>query len=266
VLLPLVPDVALIGDRLNPRRLMELVLLLLAIQAAGHVARRILGERRGLVVAGLASGFVSATATTATMASRAMRHPEERSACVRAAIAANLATMAQLLIVALATNPALIPALWPPALGGALVIVLFTVRPARPVGEASVARETPEASPHAAISLRDALTIAAILAIVQLLAQWLQTAYGAPGLLAAAMIAGLADVHAAAAALFMQQGADMRAVALPLSGALIANTFAKLVAAQAAGDWAFGLRVAPALVAFAGTFAGVLWLMTRASG
>ena len=88
VLLPLLPDRALFGDFFNPRALGRLVAVLLALQVAGHVAQRIVGAQRGLVLAGLASGFVSSTATIATMAARSREHPDELGACARAAVCA----------------------------------------------------------------------------------------------------------------------------------------------------------------------------------
>ena len=72
--LPLVPggpQAALGGVDL--RRLAGLVLLILLLQAAGHIALRSLGARAGLPLAGFFSGFVSSTATIASMGARA-RH------------------------------------------------------------------------------------------------------------------------------------------------------------------------------------------------
>ena len=48
---------------LNPHTIWVVVILIMAIGAAGHVAVRVLGARFGLPIAGLASGFVSSTAT-----------------------------------------------------------------------------------------------------------------------------------------------------------------------------------------------------------
>ncbi|MFN5685188.1 MgtC/SapB family protein, partial [Bradyrhizobium sp.] len=64
VVLPLLPDQP-IGPfgALNLRSIWMLVVLMMAIGAAGHVAMRLLGARGGLAVSGFASGFVSSTAT-----------------------------------------------------------------------------------------------------------------------------------------------------------------------------------------------------------
>ena len=52
---------------LNPAKIWLLVVLLTGIGWVGYIGVRALGPQRGLLVTGLAGGFVSATATTASM-------------------------------------------------------------------------------------------------------------------------------------------------------------------------------------------------------
>ncbi len=261
VLLPLLPDRALFGDFFNPRALGRLVAVLLALQVAGHVAQRIVGAQRGLVLAGVASGFVSSTATIATMAARSREHPDELGACARAAVASNIATMVQLLLVAAAVQPAWLAALWLPALCGGVVAVLFSV-----IGRAPARSEVPPpAEGQAAIRLRDALIIAGVITAVQLAAQFLSERFGTAGLTAAAAVAGFADLHAAAAAMFTQAAPRdaheaARALLLPLSAAVVTNMTSKLVGAYVAGGMRFLVRVAPAVIAISAVFAIVLSL------
>jgi uncharacterized membrane protein (DUF4010 family) len=261
VVLPLLPDRALFGEFFNPRTLGRLVAVLLAIQVLGHVGQRVLGARHGLVLAGLAAGFVSSTATIATMGSRARAYPAELAGCVRAAVASNIATMAQLLLVAAAVQPAWLAALWLPALCGGAVALAFSFL-GKSAGPSAAATPQPE---RAAIRLRDALLVAGVITVVQLAAQFLKAEFGAAGLTAAAAVAGFADVHAAAAALFtleapMAQGEAARMLAVPMTAALLTNMASKLVAAQVAGGAAFLARVAPAVLAMSAAFAAVLWL------
>ncbi|HKX95519.1 MAG TPA: MgtC/SapB family protein, partial [Methylibium sp.] len=72
-LLPAGPIAALGGIALRP--LGALVLLIMALQAAGQVALRWLGPRAGVLGGGFASGFVSSTATIASLGSRARAEP-----------------------------------------------------------------------------------------------------------------------------------------------------------------------------------------------
>ena len=64
ILLPLLPaqPLAWLGG-LSPRRMLTLLVVILAMQALSHVAQRLLGSRLGLPVSGLLGGFVSSTPT-----------------------------------------------------------------------------------------------------------------------------------------------------------------------------------------------------------
>ena len=117
VLLPLAPatPVAALGG-LVPRTLLLTAVLILALQAAGHVALRVLGARAGLALSGLFSGFVSSTATIASLGARARAHPAERAACLTVAMFSTTATWLQVLMLVGALAPAALPALLPLAL------------------------------------------------------------------------------------------------------------------------------------------------------
>ncbi|MUM34962.1 MgtC/SapB family protein, partial [Mycolicibacterium sp. CBMA 361] len=68
VILPLLPDRGL-GPYgvLNPEKVWLLVVLLTGIGWVGYIGVRALGPERGLLITGVAGGFVSASATTASM-------------------------------------------------------------------------------------------------------------------------------------------------------------------------------------------------------
>jgi uncharacterized membrane protein (DUF4010 family) len=291
VVLPLLPDAAMPVVHINPRALLTLVIVLLAVQAAGHVARRLLGMQHGLALAGLASGFVSSTATIAAMgarhrtlampsgpqadiegqapglSARRARQEAEQQACVQGALLSNVATMLQLLLVAWTIRPAWLAALWPAALAGALAAALLAVPglmrgPA--AGEAQAGNSQGSNTDSPAFSLRAAVVVALLLTGVQLAARWAGGAFGEAGLIITATLAGLADIHAAAAAMLAQIDPDApvpaQALAPALTAALAANTLAKLLGAWAAGGRAFALRLAPGLLLIAVVFAAALRL------
>src|ERR1019366_5273378 len=83
---------------INPHNIWLLVVLVLAIGACGHIATRALGPRFGLPLAGLASGFVSRTATIGSMAGRAAKDPTSMGAAVSGAA---LSTVSTFLLMAL---------------------------------------------------------------------------------------------------------------------------------------------------------------------
>ena len=105
VVLPLAPDRPMGPyDALNPHSIWILVILVMAIGAAGYVAVRVLGARVGLPIAGLASGFISSTATIGAMAARAVKTPDALAAAVAAAVLSTIATIVQMAIVLAATS------------------------------------------------------------------------------------------------------------------------------------------------------------------
>jgi uncharacterized membrane protein (DUF4010 family) len=63
-------------DALNPSALGLLIVLVLAIGAGGYVATRALGVRYGLPLMGFASGFVSSSATIASLGGEAASAPQ----------------------------------------------------------------------------------------------------------------------------------------------------------------------------------------------
>jgi uncharacterized membrane protein (DUF4010 family) len=105
VVLPLAPDHA-VGPfgAFNPRRILELVVLVMAMGSASYIALRAFGSRLGLALAGFVGGFISATATIGTMGQRAKCDPALTTGATSAAVLANVATVLQMVIVLLVTN------------------------------------------------------------------------------------------------------------------------------------------------------------------
>lgn len=264
VVLPLLPDRA-IGpfDALNLRTVWMLVILVLAIGAAGHVAVRALGTRFGLPAAGLASGFASSSATIGAMGARAAKAPELLPAAVAGAVLSTVATIVQLAAVLAAISlPTLQAMTLPLACAGAAAVAygaVFTLRSLR-------APEADGTDGSPAISLRSALTFGAILAGVLLASAALQRWFGEAGAVAAAGVAGLVDAHAGAisAASLASSGAiAAQDAVLPILAAVSTNTVTKTVFAFSAGGRPFAWRVVPGLVlvlaaAWAGALPGLL--------
>ena len=79
VVWPLLPD-RYLGpfSAINPSKLWTIVILIMAIGGAGHVAVRAFGARFGLPLSGFASGFASSTATIGAMGASARANPHLR--------------------------------------------------------------------------------------------------------------------------------------------------------------------------------------------
>ena len=126
VVLPLIPDRQM-GPygALNPHSIWILVILVMAISAAGYVAVRILGARFGLPIAGLASGFISSTATIGAMGARVRKTTDVLAAAVAGAVLSTVATIVQMAIVLAATDVTTLRALSVPLICAGLAAVVY---------------------------------------------------------------------------------------------------------------------------------------------
>ena len=262
IVLPLLPDHA-IGPFavLNPRTLWLLVVLVMSINAAGHVALRVLGPRRGLLLAGFVGGFVSSTATIGSMAQHARTMPQARGPAVAAALLSNVPTVIQLCVILAALSPPLLRAMAPALAAAGLVAALFAgafVLRTREGGDDASLAPTVATRPF---DLRQALLFAAIVAAALLLSAALHAWRGDAGAILAAATAGLADVHAAAvsvgqldAAALLPRGHAM----LALGAAFVANSVVKGSVAFGAGGAAFARPLIAGLLAIDGTLLAAL--------
>ena len=266
VVLPLLPNQPM-GPYgvLNPAKVWLLVVLLTGIGWLGYVGVRALGAERGLMVTGLAGGFVSASATTASMGRLS------RTAGVRAplasALAASLATFVQLLIVIGYVDPAVLRRLWPPVLAAALVLVVvagYVYRGARRDNHAAPAADgTPEGRPFA---LKPALLLAAVLVFALLVGRWGADVLGPRGAVLGAFGAGLADAHAgsvAAASLAAKGDISVSTALLAIAAALGSNLLVKCALAFSSGGRSFGLAFIAGMAAPTVVFAAVLTVVLR---
>lgn len=249
VVLPLVPNRPM-GPyfALNPHSIWIVIVLVMAISAAGYVAVRLFGARFGLPLAGAISGFISSAATIGAMGSRAKKSKDLLSACVAGAVLSTVATIAQMALVVGATSiPTLIALSGPLLLAGVVAAVYglaFTLLAARNAGGDTV-------QTGGVFSLNTALAFGVILGLVLLISAGLQTRYGGTGVLLAAAVAGLVDTHAAGisvATLVASGKITPQDAVLPILAGLTSNTLTKIVMAATSGGWPFALRVVPGLI------------------
>lgn len=254
VLLPLVPDAAMpwLGG-MSARPLAALVLLILALQAAGHVALRLLGARFGLAASGFFGGFVSSTATIATFGARARAGEAPPAMAATAGALSGCATWLHVLVLAAALSRPALGMLWLPALCG--VVATLAVALAWVAGRgASPARgdDQPLLAERGALRLREAILIALLLAGVALLVGQAQRWFGTSGVLVSTSLAALGDAHAPIASLLSLFAAGHLDAATLLTGTLLAvatNTLTRVVTAGVTGGRAYALRVGSALLA-----------------
>lgn len=265
ILLPLAPNqpMAWLGG-VNPRTVWLLVVLIMGVQAVGHIALRLFGSRLGLPFSGLVAGFVSSTATVAAMGVRAAKFPDLRTACVAGAWFSTVSTALQVALIALVLHPAALRTLGP-SLACALVTAL---------GLGLLALWRSDAPPDEgpvkgrAFSLVQSIGLALLLSGITAVVAWVQASYGSLATQAATALAGFADLHSPAAAvitLFGQGATDAPSLLTAVLLAFSTNTVSKVVAAYVAGGARFGTPVSLGLVAVAAAAWGP-WVWGRVVG
>lgn len=261
VVLPLLPDRAV--DPLgafNPHTLWLLVVLVMAINAGGYVALRLLGPGTGLALAGFVGGFVSSTATIAAMGDRARATPALRGQCAAAALFSNVATVIMLAaVVGALSMPALRLLALPLTLAGAAAALAAGL--ARWRLSPGAVDDRPIA-PGRPFEPRQALTFAAIVCAILLLSAGVHRWLGDAGVGIAAGVSGFADLHAAAASVAQLAASGAIApdgIGTPVLIALATNSLSKLLMAWLRGGRGFLLRLLPGVALIVTAFAAGLW-------
>lgn len=253
VVLPLLPDREM-GPlfALNPHAIWLVVVMILAINASGQLATRMLGARLGVPLLGMASGFVSSSATIGAMGAWVRGNPSALAAGTAAAILSTVATYVQMAVVIAVTDQRVFAATIAPVSAAALVALAlgggFAMR---------AWRDTPAEPPKfsRSFNLIMALVFAAMLAVMLIVSAALRAWFGETGLVTAAAISGMLDVHAAVISVAAQVADGTiapREAIVPILTASSTSALAKMLFSAAAGTRPFALRVIPAQMAMIG--------------
>jgi uncharacterized membrane protein (DUF4010 family) len=260
VILPMLPDESIDPwGAINPFVLWRLVVIMMAITSAGYMALRWIGPRYGLAVTGLASGFVSSSATIGAMGARAKEQGGLLPAAVAGAAASTVATFAQLAMLIGVASPELLRAVAAPLIGGGGAAALFALVMALRARRAPI----PDGIEHGRpFRWKPILAFVAVVGAVTLISVLLRAQVGASGALLGAVAGALADVHASASALSAMHAThsiDTAGATLALLAAISTNSVTKIVFAISAGPRRYWLQVvAGVLIALGASWAGML--------
>lgn len=250
VVWPVMPD-RYLGpyNAINLSALWTVVVLAMAIGAGGYIAVRILGTRFGLPLAGLVSGFVSSSATIASLGDKSASDPRLLEPAAAGAVLSNIATIVQASVLIAAVSPATLSALALPLTLAALIalsyglLVTFLGRSATKDVEVETRGE--------AFKTSTALILAAIIASSLVVSAAARSWFGEAGVVAAAAAAGIADAHSAAfsvASLVASGKLTAVDARLPIVVGLTTNACVKCLLAATEGGYAFAIRVVPGVV------------------
>lgn len=264
IALPLMPDRPLWGKALNPHVMAQLLVLLLLIQSLAHLAQRLLEARQAVVLSSVASGFVSSTATIASMGMLVRAGQAAPRLMAGAGLLSCVATALQILLVAAAVQPEWLSRLWWPSLLGGLVALLWGgwlvhggVRPMldgthsspRFDGVALPASQSARRDGDRMFSLRGALQVAALLTGVQVAVHGLGLWLGQAGAMAGTLLAAVVDLHSALAAVLATSGPTVEAAgSITVALAIGVHGVSKSITAAVAGGWRYLGWLLPGLV------------------
>jgi uncharacterized membrane protein (DUF4010 family) len=234
VILPLLPagPFGPLGG-IHPRQLWILVLFFSGLSFVGFLARRIVGQRHGYVVAGLLGGMVSSTSVAFTYARASHDDPQSGRQLAFGVLAACTVMYLRILIATGVLNTdlmtALLPYLGPPLLVTAGVTVFGLKR-----GGAAPAN-IPE--PDNPLQLKSALQMALLFQVVLFAVHAVRDVWGGAGLLVSGAILGLTDMDALT--ISMARSADdpvmLYHASQAIAAGVLSNTLFKMAVALILG-------------------------------
>jgi uncharacterized membrane protein (DUF4010 family) len=267
VILPLLPAGAYgpYGS-FQPRQLWTVVLLFSGLNFAGYIARRVIGETRGLGVTGLLGGLVSSTAVTLTFSRRSRTDPALAVPLALGVVAACTVLLPRIFVISAMLRPAVaraaVPILLPPFVAGLALIGVGIWRAGQSREHpTSHATTVPDAGQNP-LGLVSSLQMAVAFQVVLTAIAWVQSTVGTTGVLVSATLLGLTDVDALTVSM-TRYGADPGHVATAATAigiGVLSNTALKCTMALALGAPQYRSRVAIGLGALAAGSGVGLWI------
>jgi uncharacterized membrane protein (DUF4010 family) len=258
IVLPLLPSAPVDPwGALSLRAVWLLTLLIAAISFVGYAAIRIVGPERGPLIAGLAGGLVSSTATVVSFARMAKRRRRGAPPLIAGGVVANAVMFARVGVVAGVLRDDLVLPLAAALAPAAVVSVAAAAWLIRRPPDADV----PESNGSGAVlALKNPLALGAafafgiLLAVITIAAAAFEAWFGAQGVYALSAISGLADVDAITLSMTQSMRLTPEVAAAAILIAVTVNTFSKAAMARVAGGPRVGLAmsVTSALALLAG--------------
>ncbi|MGH6933509.1 MAG: MgtC/SapB family protein, partial [Dongiaceae bacterium] len=204
----------------------------------GYIAMKALGTERGTLLAILAGGLVSSTATTHSLARAGRGLPELHRSLAAGVLLASTVMAPRVVVIGVAVEPRLLVPLGIPmglvALAG-IATVAVLARGSRKAPPPAVQSANPFAL---GMAIKLALAIAVVILLSRALYQWL----GDAGLLIVSTISGVTDVDAVtvSSSRLVREGASIALATGSVLVAVLSNTIAKTayVASIAGGPMA----------------------------
>lgn len=235
--------------------------LITGIDILGYILERTFGQRRGWLLASIAGGFISSTATTQSLAQQS-KETKHVSPLVAAAIVSNLASFFQIGVVILAVNSTffltVVPSLLLLILSGTAVSLFFLVRQEKGTKQT---QHITDVKTHEIFNLGPALKFAFLFLTITVVSKLALAFFGSSGFLVTTAIGALAGLDAVMinTAQLAGQTIDMRLAVFAFLLANAVNLSAKSAYSFLQGNRTFAIRLTAGLglivlISFLGLF------------
>ncbi|WP_193212213.1 MgtC/SapB family protein [Luteolibacter marinus] len=193
VILPLLPnrDMGYL-DVFNPFKVWLLVVLIVGISLAAYLAGKILGGKKGTLLAGILGGLISSTATTASVARRSKSNPQGAASFAVIALIASAVVFARVLVEVWVAAPGEGRAMIRPL----AVMMAWTALVAAVAYRVSLRRQQDVTEDEAPSELKGAVLFALLYIAVLYGVAFAKEELGDTGLFAVAAVSGLTDMDA----------------------------------------------------------------------
>lgn len=193
VILPILPDRGFGPYQvINPHRIWLMVVLIVGISLAAHLAHLALGDRVGTVLAGVFGGLISSTATTVGYARQARVQQRISGVAAVVIVIASTVVIGRVLFEIAVVAPELLGATAPPLVALGLLMALISYGAFRIMSRELA--ERPDSKPPS--NLRAAIVFGLLYGAVLFAVAAAKERFGDAGLYAVAALSGLTDMDA----------------------------------------------------------------------
>lgn len=183
-------------ELINPFRVWLIVALITGIDILGYILERTLGQKRGWLLASIAGGFISSTATTQSLAQQS-KETKNISPLLAAAVVANLASFFQIGLVILAVNAEFFVQVLPSILllitSGIAVSAYFLLQREK---QTTTEETIEKVKTHEIFNLAPALKFAMLFLVINIVSKLALVFFGESGFLITTAIGALAGLDA----------------------------------------------------------------------
>lgn len=211
---------------INPRKFGYLLLILATLEFSSYLLFKIIGERKGALATGFLGGLVSSTAVLISSTQQALKSPELLRTSLSTVMAAQIASLTEMLIIILVVSQELFLELLPPVASSLLFCAtcLFFLWQNQPAQNTALILKSP-------LDLKGVLRLSLLFGFLLILVSVVKSWLGLDAIYALSFVAGLFELQGislANANLFGQKQVLVEVASQSILIAVVASFLAKI--------------------------------------